>query len=337
MKILHAPSNVAGQLTVISRAQRRLGYVSDVMIFNQNDFKYACDINLNTSKKKSVLIHGCKILINFVKCLIKYDVFHFHCGSTLLPYNVDLPILRFFGKKTIMQYWGSDVIQFDIASQRTLFKKNKLPEIFFKQDDNKKRRDILRLEKMVDVTVVGDKELTYYSPKSKLILKAMDLAKIPYVGIDLKPHVFKIVHAPSNRGVKGTDKIIEVVETLKKKNFDFEFVLVEGKTNDEAKEIYKSADLIIDDIMQGPYGILCMEAMAMGKPVMCHIGSLLVPNYPGIPIINVNPDNLSQKIQEQMSDSNLRDKLSKKGRTYMEKHHDIDKIAQEFINLYETL
>lgn len=337
MKILHSPINIAGQLTAISRAQRKLGYVSDVMVFNQNDFEYECDINLKTCQERWKIIRAYKILANFLKCLVKYDVFHFHYGRTLLPYKLDLPILRLFGKKIVMQYWGTDVIQFDIAAKRTLFNQEQMSEIFHEQNDDQKRKEIAKMEKMVDVTVVGDKELTYYSPKSKSILKAIDLEKIPFIGLDLKSHTFKIVHAPSNRGVKGTDQIIKTIENLKKEGLKLDFTLVEGKSNEGAMQIYQNADLIIDDILQGPYGILCMEAMALGKPVMCHIGPLLVPNYPGLPIINVNPDNLGQKIKEVMASSSLREKLSHEGREYMEANHDIMKTAQKFIDLYKSL
>lgn len=337
MKILHAPINIAGQPTEISRAQRRLGYISDVLVLNTDSFGYEADINLKLKQEKSRLKRAWKLLANFFYCLRTYDVFHFHGMRTLLPQSIDLPILRLFGKKTIMQYWGSDIIQFDIAQYRMLYKKEDFEKVFHQQDDEKKRTQIAKMEKMVDVTIVGDPELLPFSPKSKVVPKALNLDKFEFVGVNKENHRLKIVHAPSNRGVKGTDKIIEVIDNLKKSGLDFEFILVEGKSNLEAMEIYKSADLIIDDIMQGPYGILCMEAMALGKPVMCRIDDSLIQNYPGLPVINVNPDNLGQKIKEVMASSSLREKLSHEGREYMEANHDIMKSAQKFLDLYKTL
>lgn len=38
-----------------------------------------------------------------------HDVFIFIFGSSLLPYNLDLPILKLLGKKTIMRFVGSDI------------------------------------------------------------------------------------------------------------------------------------------------------------------------------------------------------------------------------------
>lgn len=337
MRILQAPINVAGQPLVLSRAQRQLGYKSDLMIFKNDFSKRESDINLKIDEEKSSFKRIFKFLGNFCYCLVNYDIFHFHYGKSLLPYNWDLPILRLFGKKIVMQYWGTDIIQFDIAVTRSEYSKEEIQEVFHRQDDDKKRVQIAQMEKKVDVTVVSDYALSIYSPKSKIIPIALDLQKIEFVGVKTEPHRLKIVHAPSNRLVKGTDHIVKILEKLQSDGVGFELIMVENKSNTEAMEIYKNADLIIDDIMQGPYGILCMEALALGKPVMCHIDKALASHYSGLPIINVNPRNLYQEVKKILEDVDLRVKLSHEGREYMEVNHDIMKTAQRFIELYKSL
>lgn len=337
MRILQAPINVAGQPLAISRAQRLLGHKSDVMIFKNDFSNRESDINLKINEEKSRFKRMWKFMSNFCYCLVNYDIFHFHYGQSLLPYNWDLPILRLFGKKTLMQYWGTDIIQFDIAVTRTEYSPEEIQEVFHKQDDNQKRKKIAQTEKKVDLTIIGDYALQIFSPKSKIVPIALDLSKFKFVGVDETPHKLKVVHAPSNRLVKGTDHIVEILEKLQTDGLEFELVMVEGKSNDEALEIYKSADLIIDDIMQGPYGILCMEALALGKPVMCHIDQSLVAHYPGLPIINVNPRNLGSEVKKVLESPKLRADLSYEGRKYMEKNHDIMKSAQKFLDLYKSL
>jgi len=337
MRIVQAPLNIAGQPLVISRAQRELGYKSDVIIFN-NDFSARdCDKNLRLNEEKSWFKRTSRILGNFVFCLKNYDIFHFHYGKSLLPYNLDLPILRLLGKKTIMQYWGTDVIQFDIAVKRTEYSPEEIQEVFHEQDDNEKRQKIAKMEKKVDVSVIGDYALLIYTPKSKIIPIALDLKKIDFVGVEDKPHKLKVLHAPSNRLVKGTDHILKVLHQLQADGLDFEIVLVENKSNQEALAMYKEADLLIDDIMQGPYGIFCLEGMAMGKPVMCHIDESLVSHYPGLPIVNVNPRNLYDQVKKVLENLDFRQELAQKGRAYMEEHHDALKSAQQFVDLYKTL
>ena len=80
----------------------------------------------------------------------------------------------------------------------------------------------------------------------------------------------RIGHAPTHRLVKGTDVIIRSINLLKKK-YDFEFILIEGLKNIEAKNQYKKIDVLIDQLFHGWYGGLAVEAMALGKPVISYI------------------------------------------------------------------
>ena len=50
-----------------------------------------------------------------------------------------------------------------------------------------------------------------------------------------------------------------------------ELVLVEGVPNDRALELYRTADLVFDQCLIGFHGYFALEAMAMGKPVVCFI------------------------------------------------------------------
>jgi len=114
MRVLHAPANIAGQATTISRAQRELGIKSDVLVFNQNVFAFDVDIDEKIDSRPWGTRKLSKMW-NFLKYARKYDVFHFHYGRSLLPLNFDLGLLRTMGKKIVMPYWASDVMQIDLA------------------------------------------------------------------------------------------------------------------------------------------------------------------------------------------------------------------------------
>ena len=77
-----------------------------------------------------------------------------------------------------------------------------------------------------------------------------------------------IGHAPSHRAVKGTNLIIDALNSLKKKGFSFELVLIEGLSNSEARKKYETVDVLVDQLFAGWYGGLAVEAMALGKPVL---------------------------------------------------------------------
>ncbi len=334
MRILHSPYNIAGQATAISRAQRALGVQSDVLVRNKNGFNYDCDINLalNGMSKTG---KSFAIIKSFITCFLKYDVFHFHFGKSFFPFNLDLPILRLLGKETLMHYWGSDIIQTDVAKKYTMFSKKDLEEIYLGINNNNKRIRIGLINKLVDKSIVGDYSLLSFSPHSTVIRQAIDLSKLPFIGCNSKNKTIRIIHAPSKRKLKGTKYILKTIERLKKDGYSIDFVLVENMPNQEAIEIYKTADIVVDDLLQGPYGILAIECMALGKPVIDYVRDY--SNYKNLPIVSANPENVYEKIKMLIENHNLRIELGKKGRKYVEENHDSRKIAENLIQIYKEL
>ena len=74
---------------------------------------------------------------------------------------------------------------------------------------------------------------------------------LPYAHVDLRqwqvvekgcasaPPV--VVHAPTHRGGKGTGYLLNALARLKDEGIPFEFKLVEGMTNRDARVVYESA------------------------------------------------------------------------------------------------
>jgi glycosyltransferase involved in cell wall biosynthesis len=337
MKVLHAPVNIAGQASIIAKAQETLGVTNDVLIYSQNVFNYECDINLNLNEK-STFMKIISLLINFIKCLFKYNIFHFHHGESLLPLiNIDLPILKLFRKKVIMHYWGAEMRQTDIAVNYTHFDMDELNDIFDSAKDDKKRKKINRFNKYVDIFIVGDYSGLPYLPNTVVIKQAIDLTRFEFVGCDINREVVKIVHAPSDRRIKGTKYILPVIEKLEKEGYNLDFILVENKTNKEALEIYKEADIVIDQLLLESYGIFAVECMALGKPVLCRIDEKLIKYYSNLPLLGTDPNNLYDNLKLLIENPNLRQELGEKGRKYVEEVHDAKKIAKQLIELYKTL
>lgn len=335
LRILHAPANPAGQATIISRAQRELGAKSDVLVFNQKVFGFDVDYNLNIDERP----WGTRILVkkwNFLKLARKYDVFHFHFGRSLLPLSLDLSLLRMMGKKTVMQYWGSDIMQFDLAKKYTLLTDEALRQIIPGLDDEKQRKKIAKINKKVKMSLIGDYSLLPFSPNSRVVRQALDISKLPFVGCEPKKEV-NIVHAPTNRLIKGTDKILATIDRLKNEGAKVNAVLVENMPHEAAIEAFKSADIVVDDVLQGPYGLVAMECMALGKPVLGRIDQHFAGKYEDLPIVNSNPDNLYDNLKELIANPHMRVELGKKGRAYVEANHDAKAIAGQLLEIYKSL
>lgn len=142
-----------------------------------------------------------------------------------------------------------------------------------------------------------------------------------------------VVHAPSNRKIKGTERILRELERVKE---DFELVLVEGKTQAEAFEIYKNADIIIDQISGGVYGVFALEGMALGKPVITYIDDNFKGAFPAeLPIVSAEFYDLAQKVTELLVSPEERIRIGHKGREYVERYHDRNKVAHYLKMIYD--
>lgn len=335
MKILHAPTEIAGQMGILSRAQRELGYYSHSCSYANSWAGYKCDECLNFEQPGNKYHKGLRMLRFFLGATRRYDVFHFHFGRTLLPCNVDLPILKALGKKMVMQYWGSDVRQKSIAERNNKFVKVKV------ENEEQIISNIKGIAKYIDTAIVEDYELHEYVRDyfKKVVVIRQAVALSEYTPVIPSVHTKKpvIVHAPSDKRIKGTEYVLEAISRLEKEH-DLKFVLVHGMPHRRAKEIYQRADIIVDQLLGGTYGIFAVEAMALGKPVLCYIREDLRGTYPEeLPIVSANPENIYDQLKVLVENGGLRRDLGLRGRDYVERYHDSLKIAKQLIELYESL
>lgn len=79
-----------------------------------------------------------------------------------------------------------------------------------------------------------------------------------------------VVHAPSNAGLKGSDLIVEPMRKLHDEGL-IEYREVRGVPSAQMREVYGSADIVLDQFLVGSYGVAACEAMAAGRLVVGHI------------------------------------------------------------------
>jgi len=109
-------------------------------------------------------------------------------------------------------------------------------------------------------------------------------------------------------------------------------------TNQEVKGALKQADIVVDQLLLGVHGIFSVEAMALGKPVLCYIRDDLVEKYPSdLPIVNANPDTIEVELEKLLVNPQLRTEIGKRSREFTERYHDSRVVARKLIKLYESL
>jgi len=337
-RILHAPFDMAGQAWGLNKSLKNLGYKSDLLVYAKNKYGYGFDFFIDIRGYNTRL--GQLFLIPKILPFIKnYDIFHFHVGKSFLHHQRDLLILKFLRKKIVVHFWGSEARQLDTARKYKYHYSHEI-EIDVEKEEEKRRR-IAIWQKYADLLIVGDYELQEYVPGSEVLPQTYDIESISKIKL-LSSHKskIKIIHAPTRTNIKGTKYVLSAVEKIKKeygKQYKIEFILVENIKHLEALRLFGESDLIIDQLLMGSYGILSIEAMALGKPVLCYIRDDLIKNYPNLPILNTNPDNLYKNLKLLIEDEDLRKKLGVQGVKYVKNRHDPVKIAKKLTSLYKGL
>ena len=140
----------------------------------------------------------------------------------------------------------------------------------------------------------------------------------------------QVLHAPSARWTKGTDRILPLLESMHDRG-TIDLVLAENMTWDEIRAAVQSCDIVVDQFALGIYGAFAVEAMAAGRPV---IGFWDEPLYESVgvqpPILNALPETLADVLDHLLEDPERAAKIGKESAAYARDVHDGRRTAQVF-------
>ncbi len=148
--------------------------------------------------------------------------------------------------------------------------------------------------------------------------------------------VIRIVHAPSDRYNKGTDYILPVIEKLKK-DFIFEFTLVEGKSQEETRKIKFDCELCIDQIGNrggSGFGISSLECFAMGIPCISDFTPEVEALMPGHPFYIAAPENLESSLRQILVNPESLEKKGLESFLWIQQNNSFECVYQQKMELY---
>lgn len=343
LKVLMAPVNISGMPLVLVKGLREIGVDARLLQFGRGDqghaFGYDSDIRVDLNAGPAG-----QVRFDTVRSTLDdgYDIFHFWLRTLVSGpgysglMGLDLPFIRLNGRKIVYRFTGMDLRDPEYDLEHNPHSPFRHGFVAASPEDEPIRQayiDFLRCH--VDQFVVQDPEMAQYMPDAKIVPRALTLENWEHVGIAAND-VPLIVHGPSNPSVKGTKYILAACERLQEEGLKFELKLITGMAHQEAVEWYRRADIVIDQILIGAYGVLTMEAMALGKPVICYVREdLFEPHFGKLPIINANPDNIGDVIRATVKDFELRKEKGAAGRAFVEKHHDVRKVVPDLKAVYQ--
>ena len=293
-----------------TQALRRRGVDARLVVFERYKLHPEADESLELPSNSLLLSRQARQWAALARLLPRTDVFHFHFGLTLVPQSLQFPILRAARKKSVMHYLGSDI-------------RGKTPTQ-------------LAFGKKADAEVVGSYDAIRWVPEAEVIPPGIDLAAIEPAPPSERERPL-IVHAPSSRRRKGSEHVIAAVEGL-----DADLELVEGLHHDEAFERYRAADIVVDQLNAGWYGLFAIEAMALGKPVVTFLHEEAVRRTEEafgtrVPIVSATAETLRETLRPLVSDAARRRELGVASRAYVERVHDLERVTDRLLALYARL
>ena len=347
-RVLHiAPQNFAGMPMDFTLMQRRAGYESRLVTIFQNTLNFEEDIALgiklpsgslaskwrnskmewtgsasrdlkyikpkNTAENVYFIFRD---LMNKFKIediikkydLDKFDIYHFDGGMDFYRDSRFAIEMKKRGKKIVCCYYGSDL---------------RTRGIFKELDD------------------ISDLNLTVEFDHIDLY-KGINYLFFPF---DVKKYeikernnpLIKIIHSPTNRKFKGTDKILPIIAEIEKER-RIEFMLIENMDRNALLELKQTCDLAIDQVggeMGGSgYGKNSIENLSMGIPTFTEFSEDYLEFIPENPFIHSTIDTLKQNLLSLIDNAQLRKDKITEGRNWVEKYHSFEAVNEKLEELY---
>jgi hypothetical protein len=335
-KILHAPADVGGHAYGLSRAERELGFESDVVVVTSGAFGYGFDRNLDAGVSYPIWKRFARRASFLAHATREYDVFHFNFGQTLLTVRQfghvfdELAWLKRRGKTVFVTYQGCDVRPKTACPCRQ-------PHCF--AEDRYRQPAAQRALALADRVFYLNPDLRNWLPGATFTPYAsVDARLIDAVPEPVGDEII-VVHAPTDVDIKGTSHVVRAVETLRGEGLPVRLDLVEGAARDEVLRRIGNGHILVDQLLLGWYGAVAVEAMAVGRPVLCYVREEEPMDNPfgaELPIVRTMPETLVEDLRQVVRDRELRGRLGMEGRCFAASRHDPREIVKTVLSSIEA-
>jgi len=290
-------------------ALRRKGVDARLVVFNTQPAHPEADEDLRLPQSPMWRRQALQLRA-LARLLPRTDVFHFYFGLTLVPKTLQFPILKLARRKSVFHFVGSDI-------------RGKSPEE-------------LAYGRRADVQIVGSYDAARWVPEAEVVPPGIDLR-----GIEPAPPraegPLRVAHAALSRSRKGTELIVAACAEA-----GLELDVIENVRNDEVGPRLARADIVVDQLNSGWYGLFAIEAMAQGKPVLGYIHEEAAARTADafgvpLPIVRTTKQTLADDLSRLAGSADDRRAKSQQSRAFVERVHDADRMADRLIDIYSRL
>jgi glycosyltransferase involved in cell wall biosynthesis len=301
--------NFAGIGWTNVQALRQKGVDARLVVFNTQPAHPEADENLHLPRGPAWRRQAVQFRA-LAKLLPSTDVFHFYFGLTLVPKRIQFPILKAARKKSVFHFVGSDI-------------RGKSP-------------DELAYGRLADAQIVGSYDAARWIPEAEVVPPGIDLSAIEPV----PPRAdgpLRVAHAALSRRRKGTELVVAACDEL-----GLDLDVIENVRHDEVGPRLARAEIVVDQLNSGWYGLFAIEAMAYGKPVVGYLHDEAATRTAAafgveVPIVRTTKETLATALRTLAASDEERRSRGAAGRAYAERVHDADKMADRLIDIYSRL
>lgn len=334
---------IANNIQSISDCLSQKGYRCQVLIL-QNTFygiksiensKHLQITYLDQTNRWANLITDILLPFKFLPYFLSNDMFFIIWKRSFMIGSIDFLLIKIAGIKLLLMHCGDDV------RYRTM---QKYIDREFKIDSwRTDRPSVIDFLKKFYYQRISEKVGTVISTRNQSTFQASPLVHFMFPQIALlsepkKPKKIPLIlHCPSDPKIKGTDIVLQAIDSLKDKNIEFEFELVTNKKNDYVLQRVLNADIVIDQ--PGTWiARLAVEAMAAG---CCVIGGNRADyqQWYDSPVIQFEPDakDLADRLQELILNLYKRENKMNECFQFWKDYYSYDAYTGYFISILEAI
>ncbi len=304
----------------------------------RNVIKYDLDIK-SLFPRMYANFFGQQLLIYgfFIWSLFNFDIYLMPFRNRLLDRTAylkwfEFQLLHFANKIIILNPYGGDIHNPKVwensqdKTQKLILKAWAMDSYYSKIKSKDVERNNRYCENHAD-KIIASVEYSDYLNRNNVIYLHMRCANVQKHPIlpPKKNTIFKIFHATNHAHLKGVSFLEEAVNKINKDGQKCSLVILKNVHNTQVMNEMGKADIVFDQLLAGAYGRLAIEAMSLGKPVICYLRDDLKALYrpwKECPIINANIDNIKDKILYLMKMSaEDRTRIGQKSLEYVKKYH----------------
>lgn len=352
LRVLHLPVNIRWIMDATIKGEEEIGIKTKTLLISRSGLDESREGEVwdspcfYGSRRFSFayiryLISIALFFLHYIRLLIWADVVHWQYSNRLwvgdgLLKNLDFYLIQLFNKPAIVQFHGGDFRNSAEWVKTNPWWSEAYEPDFLKELDERACNTQDAFAEADFCFALGYGMYPFVKPENR------DRSVILERGIILqnqskicKSHSkIKIVHAPSHPTAKGTKYILNAVESLKNK-YDIDFVLIENMSHDVVLENLQEADIVIDQLLCGDYGLFAVEAMNAGAAVVANVNEALRAEYSAsLPIVQADPDSIYEVLENLIRDKNERERVALQGPTYARKFHSYRSVLPHVLEAY---